>query len=132
MGDRVGGRGVAGNPFRGMHAMMPGTAWAGAFLVLAQLQHPPPGMPDPYTGLTRPGTTVSCCGGRDCGCAMPCRTLHGSTGWMFNGTCLDLPEAARILPPPDFWRMVDCDLHVCATYINGMPHVVCWIGAEAS
>lgn len=47
-------------------AVVAGIALLGGAADAQQHQHPAAGQHDPYVGYKRPGTNVSCCGGRDC------------------------------------------------------------------
>lgn len=95
-------------------------------------QHPPPGAPDPYAGW-RDRSAISCCGGRDCAPATPCR-VEGRDGWLERGRCWPLPPDREMpTPPAAVWTLGD--LHVCRRWgpIPGTPpEVLCWAMARGT
>ena len=97
-------------------------------LAAQELAHPPAGAPDPYQGWYAPapgqsGVMMSCCSGRDCAPATPCR-VDGRDGWMERGRCWPLPPDRETLPPPEVWELGI--LHVCRQWHGDTPVVYCW------
>lgn len=98
-----------------------------------EVVHPPPGAPDPYVGMKKPGTNASCCSGVDCGEAVMC-TKDGHIGFVEYRQCNPLPQDRYVHQPPD---AVDRSvLHVCRNkrWIENVyvPEVLCWTGGPAT
>jgi hypothetical protein len=107
--------------------LLAGPAWAETVV------HPPIGVPDPYIGMSKPGSTISCCSGVDCGQATMC-IIGGDIGWREQGQCNPLPADRFVHQPPD---AVDRSvLHVCRTprWVGNAyaPEVHCWTGGPST
>lgn len=75
------------------------------------IRHPPPGAPDPYRSMNQPGSSASCCNGRDCGIAQRCTVGEARAGYLEDGRCWPLPPDRYVPPPVELGQSPD--LHVC-------------------
>ncbi len=66
------------------------------------------GAHDWYSGLTQPGTSISCCDDRDCEKVSYCTTAEGKEGLSMEGFCRPI-DWSRVLPMPS----PDGEPHAC-------------------